>query len=241
GLGLADDPAIAAFLLENLPAAAPDDRPSVIDVLLNRPGWTEQLLDAVEAGSLPASDLGAYHIRRIHAFRRDDLSKRAAELWGESRESDAGKLALISRWKSLLTPAVLATADKAAGRTLFASLCGTCHKMFGAGGDIGPDLTGSGRDNLDYLLTNIVDPGAVVARDQQVTIVTMKDGRVLSGIVRRNDGRVVVLQTIIGQTTLSAADIESTETIAASLMPEGLLNALQEDEVRNLIAWLMDA
>ena len=83
------------------------------------------------------------------------------EVWGELRESAADKKELIEKVKKQLTPAVLAKANLSQGRVLFTAVCGACHTMYGQGGKIGPDLTGSGRANLDYLLENIADPSGV--------------------------------------------------------------------------------
>ena len=56
-----------------------------------------------------------------------------------------------------------------------------CHTLFGEGGKVGPDLTGSNRANLDYALMNILDPSAVIAKEYRPTIVITTDGRVITG------------------------------------------------------------
>ncbi len=117
--------------------------------------------------------------------------------------------------------------------------CAACHVLNGEGGHIGPDITGGARDNLDYLLQNIGDPSAVVARDYQLTTLTMKDGRALAGFVRAQNDRTVSLQTLTEAFTLPTGDIAKTEVAPISLMPEGLLEALGETEVRDLIRYLM--
>jgi mono/diheme cytochrome c family protein len=86
------------------------------------------------------------------------------------RDSPKDKADLIMSLRKDLTPARLAAADKSRGRAVFAKTCATCHRLFGAGGQVGPDLTGAGRKDLDYLLSNIVDPSAVVTKDFQLTV-----------------------------------------------------------------------
>ena len=78
---------------------------------------------------------------------------------------------------------------------MFDRVCASCHKLYGHGGEIGPDLTGSGRDNLDYLLENIVDPSASVSADFRMVVVAMNDGRVLNGLVKAQTDRTLTLQT----------------------------------------------
>lgn len=240
GLAVTGSPEAGDFILQRLPGIPPADRPAVLNVLLSRRDWADRVLTAIESGSLSARDLSAYHARQIRSLNDESLTARLEKAWGSARESAADKVALIDRWKAYLTPAVLARADRSAGRGLFAALCGVCHRMYGHGGEVGPDLTGSGRSNLDYLLTNIIDPSAVVAADQQLSIVTLTDGRVLSGIIRRRDDRALTLQTTLEQVTIPATDVRDIESASVSLMPEGLLNALSETEVRDLIAWMMD-
>ena len=111
--------------------------------------------------------------------------------------------------------------------------------MYGEGGKIGPDLTGAGRDNLDYLLENIADPSAVVSADFRMTILHLKDGRVLNGMVRNKTERTLAVQTMTEQLTLERSEITRMEELPVSLMPEGLLEALSPTQRRDLIAYLI--
>jgi putative heme-binding domain-containing protein len=111
--------------------------------------------------------------------------------------------------------------------------------LYGHGGDIGPDLTGAGRQNLDYLLSNILDPSAVVAADFRMSIVQLSDGRVLNGIVRAQTPQSVTLQGAKERVTVDRADIETMAVAPLSLMPDGLLQPMTPEQVRDLIAYLM--
>ena len=130
-------------------------------------------------------------------------------------------------------------ADKSAGRVVFNTACAACHTLYGHGGQVGPDLTGSGRDNLDYLLDNIVDPSAVVNADFHMTVVEMKDDRTLNGLIAAKTDRTITLKTQTETVTLERADIQSMRESSLSLMPEGLLEGLSETQVRDLIAYLI--
>jgi putative heme-binding domain-containing protein len=145
----------------------------------------------------------------------------------------------MARLKQQLTPAVFAQANPSAGRAVFAQTCAVCHRLFGEGADIGPDLTGSGRANLDYLLENIIDPSAIVNADFRMAVVTMKDGRVLSGFITAKAGRTITLRTITEKLALERAEIASQQELPQSLMPEGLLQSLSETQARDLLAYLM--
>ena len=142
--------------------------------------------------------------------------------------------------KAELTPSALATADKRLGRAVFNTACAACHTLYGHGGQVGPDLTGSGRDNLDYLLDNIVDPGAVVNADFRMSMVDLKDGRTLNGLVAGKTARTLTLKTQTENLALDRGGIENIRDSSLSLMPEGLLESLTGKQVRDLVAYLMN-
>src|SRR5262249_1642212 len=112
------------------------------------------------------------------------------------------------------------------------------HRLYGRGGEIGPDLTGAGRDNLDYLLENIVDPSATVSADFRMVVAAMRDGRVLNGLVRAQSPRTVTLQTQTEAIVLDRSEIEALKPSPSSLMPDSLLDPLSAAEIRDLIAYL---
>lgn len=188
---------------------------------------------------IPRTDLSAFDARQILSFHDAELNAQLAEVWGEFRESAADKRDLIARFRQQLTPGALSKADKAAGRVIYTALCASCHKLYGEGIAIGPDLTGSGRSTLDYLLENIIDPGAVVDADFRTTVLTLKDGRVLHGFISTRTNRTITLRTMVETLTVERGEIVSIEELPQSLMPEGLLLALSETQIRDLIACLM--
>src|SRR5262249_23454452 len=116
--------------------------------------------------------------------------------------------------------------------------CANCHTLFGEGGKIGPDLSGSQRANPEYLLSKILDPNAVVNRDYQVTVINTTGGRTLNGIVKAEDDKTVTLQTPNELVRVPKADVEERQRSAVSLMPEGQLTPLSDAEVPDLIAYL---
>src|SRR5262249_5877642 len=140
--------------------------------------------------------------------------------------------------KQQLDPPTLARADRRRGRALFDRVCASCHRLHGQGSEIGPDLTGSGRENLDYLLENIVDPGAAVSADFRMVVVAMSDGRILNGLVKAQTARTLTLQTQTEALSLDRSEIEGVRPSASSLMPDGLLDPLKPEEIRDLIAYL---
>ena len=217
----------------------PLDRPSVIATLCMRPSWGQALLKAIESGQIPKEDLGANHARQLMTLGDQEIVDRLSRVWGQLRESPAEKLKLIEKLQAQLKPETLGRASAHAGKEVFKKVCGNCHRLYGDGGQIGPDLTGAQRQNLGYLLENIIDPSAVVTADFSMSTLLMADARVLSGIVTEKTPQRVVLQMQNELLTLSADEIEKLQPSKVSLMPDGLLQTLTPDEVNNLFAYLM--
>jgi putative heme-binding domain-containing protein len=133
---------------------------------------------------------------------------------------------------------VLRSASLPAGRAVFTRTCAPCHTLFDAGGNVGPNLTGSQRSSIDFLLENIVDPSAIVAKDYLMSTVHTKDGQVLDGIIVSEDANVLTLRTPAGDTRVPRDEVVKQKTSNISMMPEGLLEALKPDERRDLIGYL---
>ncbi len=239
GLAMSDDPEIARKLIAHFAAFTPATQANVIDVLVGRAAWAEILLDEIGRGTIPKTALPAFSARRIAGLKNPTLTRKLTESWGSLNDSAGAQKKAMADLKAKLTPEVLAKADLKNGRQLFSAICGACHTLYGEGGKLGPDLTGSGRSNIDYLLENILEPSAVVSADYRITTVTLKDGRVLAGTLGPKTDRTITLRLPTGEMVLDTAEIAKQETTATSMMPEGLLAAFQPDQVRDLIAYLM--
>ena len=239
GLAGFDDPAVGAKLVRAYRQFHPSERGQLLAVLVSRPAFAAPLLDAVAEGKIPRADISAFHARQIRSLDDPALNRKLVEAWGELRDSPSDKTQLITRWKTRLTPAALARADLSQGRVVFNTACAACHTLYGEGGKVGPDLTGGGRDNLDYLLENILDPSAVVTADFRMSIVELKDGRVLNGLIAAKTERTLTLKTMTETLTVERGDVAGLRDSALSLMPEGLLEALPPEQARDLIAYLM--
>jgi putative heme-binding domain-containing protein len=153
-------------------------------------------------------------------------------------ESAEGTAKEIARWKSVLTSEKLAAANPSKGRATFARTCASCHALYGEGGHIGPDLTGSNRADLDYLLVNVIDPNAVIGKDYLLTTIETKDGRTAAGIVQRQTASAVTLVNQAETVTLSRDNIKSLQQHELSLMPPGLLQGMSEGDAADLVAYL---
>ena len=233
-----ESPEAADVLLDNLGGYKNQTRDAALATLVSRPSYAAKLAAALQGGGAPVELLSADHVRALRAFNDPRIDAVLDEVWGTTRTTPAEKVALIDAWKAKLTDGAVGNADPAAGRAVYMQSCGRCHALHGEGGNVGPNLTGSDRHNLDYILGNVIDPSATVPAAWRVSTVLLADGRVLTGVVRRPTDAVVEVQTPDALVTLPADDIVDEERGDASLMPEGLFQTLTEDQVRDLVAYL---
>jgi putative heme-binding domain-containing protein len=234
-----DNPEIAKELVQRLPGFKDGNRSLAIDTLSSRRPWAEQLIAAIEADRIPARELTAAQVRQLLAFNNSHIREVLEARWGVVQETPEARLAAVEKWRSLLTPEKLATANIEHGAELFKQSCASCHKLYGEGKNIGPDLTGANRSNLEYLLLNLVDPSAVVPKQFTTSVIVLNDGRVLTGVVVSKTEQTLVVQTDREQVTLARSDIEETRDTGKSLMPDGMLDKLTEDQVRDLFGFMM--
>jgi putative heme-binding domain-containing protein len=110
--------------------------------------------------------------------------------------------------------------------------------LFGEGRKLGPDLTGSNRRNVDYLLENVIDPGASVGADFRAVSFVLEDGRAITGVISAADDRTLTVQTAQATIVLDRRDITEQVVQQQSLMPDGLFSKLSDQEVRDLVAYL---
>ena len=129
--------------------------------------------------------------------------------------------------------------DPQAGKALSA-LCMACHQIGSAGGQIGPNLSGAGAMGLEAVLRNILTPNAAMEPGYRIYRVEMKNGDLIDAFfVSEDKDAVVIRQAGLPDRRVPKADIRSTKFIRRSLMPEGLLDALQDKQVADLLAYLM--
>ena len=233
------DTEIAAKLIEALPAFPLKLRNEGINLLGSRPDTTLLLLDSIESKQVEAALVSPVLMRQMRAHGNARITRKMNDLWGEPSELPPDLPRQMRSWKFALTPERLERVDLSYGRHVYSNTCGTCHKLFDSGVALGPDLTGSNRVNLDYILENVLAPNSVVGKDYQLNVITTKDGRVFSGMVTNEDGSRLEVSMAGGtKTVVRVADIEERKILSQSMMPTGLFDAIPEDDVAALVAYL---
>jgi putative membrane-bound dehydrogenase-like protein len=229
-----DDPSLGRLLIDRYPTLSAAEKTEAILTLSSRPRYGRALTEALAKNAIPKTDIPAHSSRQLLRV----AGTRFLEVWGPI-ERNIKEDRAYARYRGLLNDTAMAKADRVNGRALYQRTCGACHTMFGEGGTIGPDLTGSNRTNLDYLLFNVLDPNADVAEAYRMVVVTTRDGRTYSGNVVAETDRQLTLR-VVGQdaVVVSKSDIQSRESTAVSMMPPGLFDALTDREVIDLVGYL---
>jgi putative heme-binding domain-containing protein len=233
-----DDPKTPTRLLASYDKYSVEERREILATLCSRASFAKELLAAIDAKRVPSNHLTADLVVNLRNLKDKDLQAQLEKVWGTSRESAEDKLQLITHYKSLLSSPPPTAPDVQLGRAVFARTCQQCHTLFGTGAKVGPDLTGSNRANLDYLLSNMIDPSAVMAKEYQPTVLLLANGRVVTGILKAETDATLTLQLPTELLTVAKSEIEERKLSDKSMMPDDLLRPLTQQEVRSLHAYL---
>jgi putative heme-binding domain-containing protein len=234
-----DDPKIGATICQQLHSSLPradDLQHTALRVLASRPTWSKQLILEVESRRLKIEHVPLDVVQQMFLHEDSDLRARLEKHWGRIRGSPEDRMAEIQRVRELLK---VNAGDLQQGRELYGKKCGTCHKLFGEGGNTGPELTGYERDNLTFLLPAIIDPSAAIREEFTNYQILTTDGRVLTGLIDHQDNQTVTLRGVDNQTTMvHREDIDRLQAIRESLMPEGIFKDLSDDQIRSLLRYV---
>ena len=216
-LGRIDSSKVAEVVLGSYPQLEPDLQPKAVELLTQRSVWTRLLLDAIDRKLVPTSALNVNQIRRLGSSKDQELAARVKATWGKIREGrNPAREQVIEEIKSRLDRA---HADPIAGSDVFKRICGQCHKIYGEGQEVGPEVTLNGRGSYEQLLSNVFDPSLVIGPSYQATTIATSDGRVLTGLVVEESPERVVLKLQGGKLeTLARSSVE--ETNLSQLSPD---------------------
>ncbi|HEX4131248.1 MAG TPA: PVC-type heme-binding CxxCH protein [Pirellulales bacterium] len=237
-LGRLESPAVAEMVIglyDTLPAEL---KPQAVELLTQRVAWARMLVMAVAAKRIGAEAVNANQVLRLHGLKDEALAREATAIWGTVRtERNPDRERVVAEMRKMLqaTPG-----DPHRGQQVFTKLCGQCHKMYGQGQEVGPDITANGRASFEQLLSNVFDPSLVIGNAYQARIVVTADGRTLTGLLAEDSPQRVVLKVQGGKLeTVPRSSIEEMAVSRLSLMPEGVEKQYQAQELADLFAFLV--
>ncbi len=221
-------------LLSRYAKLGSEERRVVVETLASRKSYARSLVAAMRKGKVTKEEIPAYVARNLHAMLGDSFEK----VYGKIQTVSADKDKQIAKYKAMVLASDMSKADASRGRMIYQRACGACHIMYGEGGKIGPELTGSNRADLDYFLLNVLAPSYDVPEGYRMVTITSKDGQVLVGNVIEENANKVVLNMVGQQSVIAKAEVKSRVTSKISMMPEGLLLTLNDPEILDLIKYL---
>jgi putative heme-binding domain-containing protein len=215
-------------------AFTPQVREAVLSALVTSVDQTLVLLDALEKGSVAATALGSSRRNRLTNHRNAAIQKRARALFAAVDSGDRMKV-----YERLRGTVLTRSADSTSGRRIFASQCAACHSFDGAGGQLGPDLTGIRNQPADAILLHALVPDYEIAPGYQAYVVETRDGRTLFGRLESEAPNSVTLRDASSVShVILRSQVVSMSASAASLMPSELERLMSEQDLADLIGYL---
>ena len=235
-----DEERIGRAVVGVLTELSPDEQSAALTLLASRATWTRELLTAIDAGRADAAFVPLDTVRLMTIHQDASIGNLINSHWPDVEgASNAEMQDRIAQLNDILQSG---NSDPYRGKPVYMQSCGKCHLLFGDGGRIGPDLTSYQRKDELRLLINVVNPSAEVREGFETHNVLTTDGRILSGFLFDQDNQVIVLRGVDGQNvTIPRDQIDEMIPQMKSLMPEGLLRDMTDQQVRDLFAYLQSS
>lgn len=232
-----DDQRIPARILKEYSRFSPKLKTLCRQTLFTRQDWALRFLGKVEEEAFDAEIVAVEELRRLAVFEDQAINALVTGLWGRvTRGTTEEKLADVRRFNNDLRAF---PGNAASGAAVYEEHCAKCHKLFGQGEDIGPDLTTANRKDRQYMLTSIVDPSSYIRAEYLSTQLLTDDGRIITGLIAKETPTMITLVDSQAESTDIARDnIDEMAMSEISQMPEGLLKPLKPRELRDLFIYL---
>lgn len=226
-------PEVAGLLLKSWRAYTPALRREVSEALLRQPDRIQALLKEVAAGRVKPGDLDPVRSRQLVNHGNADIRARARKLLHDGRPAERKQV--LERYRAALA----LKSDARRGREVFKKNCATCHHVADLGVDVGPDISDTRTKTAEGLLADILDPNRAIDNNYVNYLVTLKNGKSLSGIIAAETASSVTLRRAEQQTdVVLRQDIEEIASSGVSLMPEGLEKNMTVAEMADLLDFL---
>jgi putative membrane-bound dehydrogenase-like protein len=229
-----DNEALGKLLIDNFSKFNSEEKLVAMQTLSSRQRYGGMLTKEIKEKRIAKSEVPAGVARQLLRV----VGSGFIEVWGPIEQVASDETA-YKKYRAMVNSTALSNADLKAGKQIFQNTCGSCHKMFGEGSIIGPDLTGSNRADTEYILLNVLEPSAEIQDDYKMVVINTRDGRTYSGNVINENQRQMTLR-VVGQdpVIINKSTIQSKDVTPVSLMPPGLFSNLTEKEIVDLMAYL---
>jgi putative heme-binding domain-containing protein len=227
-----------ALLLGSLPSAPSRLQNSIAAGLAGSKQGAEKLLEAVAAGKASARLLLERAVElRLKQAKVARLAERLERLTEGLPRADEKLQALLTKRRAGF---LAARTDVAAGMQVFEKHCAVCHQINNRGARIGPQLDGLGIRGLDRILEDVLDPNRNVDQAFRATTITLNSGQIVTGLVLREEGAILVLADAQGKEVRIPRDTIDEKVVSQlSPMPANFAEQIPEPEFYHLVAYLL--
>ncbi|MBI5760884.1 MAG: c-type cytochrome [Planctomycetales bacterium] len=233
-LGEFADPAVGSLLVEAWSSFSPVLRSAATDVIVSRESWLNTFLDAIEKETIPAADLDPARVKLLEKHQNAKVRERIQQFASKNKISKRADV--LAAYQSSLT----IKGEAPRGKLAFAKICANCHKLEGAGHEIGPNLATLQNRGADTILLNVLDPNREVNPQYVNYLVVTKEGKTLTGIIAGETASSLTLKRAEGVTdTVLRIDIDELKSTGLSIMPEGVEKQIDQQAMADLIAYLL--
>ncbi|MFO0944817.1 MAG: PVC-type heme-binding CxxCH protein [Planctomycetota bacterium] len=229
------EPDVAEILLGQWRRLTPAVRTETVEALLARKERMVPLFNAIESGTIAASQISP--TRRTLLTNHPDavIRQRANQLFGAA--STPTRKQAFQRYELALAR----KPDPGRGKTVFQNQCATCHLFAGTGKQVGPDLATVRHRTSEEILLHVLEPNREVAPNFLEYVVTVDDGRILTGIIESENANSITLKRAEDvRETLLRQNIDEMASTNKSLMPDGLEQKITPEEMADLIAFIRE-
>jgi putative heme-binding domain-containing protein len=225
-------------LLGNLASAPERLQSAIAQALVRRRDGADALLQAIAAGKASARLLQQRPVTM--SLESSGLTKVAERISALLKGLPPADEKLAALYASRRDGFQTAQADPGLGAKVFEKNCGICHQMGGKGAKVGPQLDGIGSRGFDRLMEDILDPNRNVDQSFRLTTIALKNGQIVSGLLLREEGEVLIVADSQGKEVRVAKSAVDERSISPmSPMPANLMDQVSADDFYRLMAYLL--
>ena len=221
-------------IAEALSDVSPSVKNEALEALLGRTEWIPSLLSVVADGKLTADSIDPARRASLMKHNNQSIRQQAEELFASSAPRARDKV--IAAYQ----PALKLDGDPERGRLVTEQICIACHQIGKNGNEVGPNLATIQNRTAADLMIHILDPNREVQANYTQYIVETNDGRAVSGfIVTESPSSITLKRTEGVQETLLRQNIKTVTSNHLSLMPEGLEQIIDQQQMSDMLAYLL--
>jgi len=214
-------------------------REAAQSLLASRRDWAGQFLAAIDAGTIDKRAVPVETQRKLLLHNNNEITKLVRKHFGKVAGATTQQMQKRIEELNRMLLAAKGSGNPYTGKRFYKQTCGKCHTLFTEGGKVGPDLTGFKRDDIRGILMNVINPSAEIRKGFENYTVFMLNGRIVTGFIADQDNQVIVIRGVDGQNVVVPRDdIDEMLANPKSVMPDGLLDKLSNEQIKHLFAYL---